>query len=80
MQHTSDMDPVPNARRLKGVLAAGTAFTSEGTARERIYAGLAKSVAVRVKCSAISGTLNVELEPMLSDAGPNDTTGTAAAQ
>jgi len=64
--------------RFKGALAAGTEFASAGTAKERIYTGEMASLALRVKCSAITGTLTVALNPMLSDATKDDTTGTAA--
>ena len=64
--------------RLSGVLKAGTVFAPSGTATERIYTGAASSIAVRVKCSAIVGTLTVALNPMLSDAGVSTATGTAA--
>ncbi len=77
--HSSEVNRRPVTRRLKGALAAGTVFAPSGTAKERIYCAGMQTLAVRVKCSAVTGTLTVALTPMLSDATAQDTVGTAAA-
>lgn len=68
----------PKPYRLKGALAAGETLGQSATKKERIKVSDLASIAARVKPSAITGTLTVELFPMLADAGDDDTTGTRA--
>lgn len=65
--------------RMKGALAAGVTFAPGDTKKERVYVGGLESVRVRVKLSAIVGTVTATVYPMLSDAGADDTAGTRGA-
>lgn len=71
--------PYPAPRRLAGALAAGTVVVKNTSIFQRLRVAGLGVLRVRVKPSAIVGTLTLQIYPVLSDGGDVDTTGTRAA-
>lgn len=75
----SDEAPFPAPRRLAGALAAGVVIGSAANAFERIRVVGLGTLRVRAKPTSITGTLTLQIYPVLSDALDTSSTGTRAA-
>lgn len=74
----SDEAPYPAPRRLVGALAAAATIGNNASKKERIRITGLGVVRVRAKASAVTGTMTLQIHPMLSDATKDDTVGTRA--
>jgi hypothetical protein len=74
----SDEAPFPAPRRLVGALAAGVVIASGANAVERIRVVGLGALRVRAKPASVTGTLTLQIYPVLSDALDTSSTGTRA--